>query len=71
MNFLAVHRMRPRDKDEADCNSDDVVSDEELEVSRNALVDTLATRIGGQAGLDREVLEGGPTHFEILLQVCN
>ena len=61
---LAVHRMRPRDEDEADCNRDDVVSDEELEVSRIALVDALATRIGGKEGPDREVLEGGPTHFE-------
>ena len=36
-NFLAVHRMRPRD-DEADSgNSDDIASDEELELLGEAL----------------------------------
>ena len=47
-NFLSVHRLVPRDDDESnDANRQDIASDEELEISRNELIDALATRIGG------------------------
>ena len=32
-NFLSVHRVRPQDEASEDGNSDDIVSDEELQVS--------------------------------------
>ena len=47
-NFLSVHRVRPRDDDEDDGNSDDIISDEELELSHEHLKDALTTRIGGR-----------------------
>lgn len=48
-NFLSVNRMRPRDRDqEAECRSDDLISDEELELSREELAEALETRIGGK-----------------------
>lgn len=48
-NFLAVHRVRPRDEDDdEDANSDDIGSDVELEVSHEHLQDALITRIGGR-----------------------
>ena len=40
--------MRPRDDEDNDARSDDLVSDEELEVSRNILKEALQTRVGGQ-----------------------
>ena len=46
-NFLSVHRVRPQDEASEDGNSDDIVSDEELQVSSEQLIDALATRIGG------------------------
>ena len=64
-NFFAVHRMRPRDDDdEDDCNSQDVVSDEELEISKASLADALATRIGGKEGQDTDTTDKGPSHFQ-------
>ena len=64
-NFLSVHRMRPRDDDsEDDGNSQDIVSDQELEISRSTLHDALATRVGGREtsrGVDNAE---GLTHFE-------
>ena len=56
-NFFNVHRMRPHDEENDDCNSDDIVSDEELEVSRSSLAEALATRIGGREGNDEDVTE--------------
>ena len=47
-NFLSVHRVRPRDDDEDDANSDDVVSDEELELTAADLEEALTSRIGGR-----------------------
>ena len=46
-NFLSVHRVRPTDDDDDQAHSDDIASDEELEVSHNSLEDALETRIGG------------------------
>ena len=65
-NFLSVHRMRPRDDDESnDGNSQDIASDEELEISRHELIAALATRIGGKDNArDDEDELGGPTHFQ-------
>ena len=49
-NFLAVHRVRPEADDASDvANRDDVISDEELVLSNEALVEALQTHIGGRA----------------------
>ena len=48
-NFLCVNRMRSRDRDDdVDCRSDDIISDEELELSKEELTEALETRIGGK-----------------------
>ena len=66
-NFLAVHRVRPRD-DESDCGiSDDIVSDEELQVSNVSLADALITRIGGQQQKENRSSDGKDeslSHFQ-------
>ena len=46
-NLLNVCRCRPKDDDVDDARSDDMVSDEELEVKHEDLVEMLQTRIGG------------------------
>ena len=62
-NFLSVHRVRPRDNESDECNSDDLVSDEELQVSNASLSQALNTRIGGkQCGQDFN--EGSMSHFQ-------
>jgi len=65
-NFLSVHRMRPRDDDEDDCNSQDIVSDEELEISKSSLAEALISRIGGkdQEGEEEKDDESGPSHYQ-------
>ena len=65
-NFLSVHRMRPRDDDESDDgNSQDIASDEELEISRSELMDALTTRIGGKGNEECDAdAGGGLTHFQ-------
>jgi len=57
-NFLAVHRVRPQNDDSDDTNSDDAVSDEELEVANADLQGALGTRIGGRGKEDEEEEEG-------------
>ena len=47
-NLLAVHRVRPQDHSSDEENSDDLLSDEELEISTEMLSEALATRIGGR-----------------------
>ena len=49
--FLCVYRVRPADDDEDEAHSDDLASDEELEVSYVELTDALDTRVGGRRGL--------------------
>ena len=52
-NYLSVHRMRPVDDDaSAADNSDDLLSDEDLTLSSESLLDALRTRIGGVAHND-------------------
>ena len=69
-NFLCVNRMRSRDKDDdADCRSDDLISDEELELSMEELAEALETRIGGkQPGQKNDIDDNEDpeelTHFE-------
>ena len=65
-NFLAVHRMRPGDEEEDMCNSDDIVSDEELELSRASLTAALETKVGGKEGEPPATDDhtSGPTHFQ-------
>ena len=46
-NCLNVFRCRPKDDDVDDARSEDMVSDEELEVEHEDLVEMLQTRIGG------------------------
>ena len=66
-NFLSVHRVRPADEGSDVGNSDDVISDEELVLSSEALADALRTRIGGRGGkadaqeLDAE--DAGKGHY--------
>ena len=47
-NFLSTYRIRPQADGEAGENSDDVFSDEELQVSRAQLDTALETRVGGR-----------------------
>ena len=58
--------MRPRDDDESDDgNSQDIASDEELEISRSELMDALITRIGGKGNEESDANENeGVTHFQ-------
>ena len=65
-NFSSVHRVRPRDDDSEDGNSVDIVSDEELEISRASLKDALATRIGGKEEENKTDPEGGSRITKIL-----
>jgi len=65
-NFLSVHRVRPTDDGSEDGNSDDIISDEELQVSQTTLAEALATRIGGREGTEAEEeegVEGGASHY--------
>ena len=67
-NFLSVHRMRPHDE-ESDCgNSDDIIEDEELQLSSATLEEALGTRVGGKAQSasvdEQEKAEGGASHFQ-------
>ena len=56
--------MRPRDDDESnDGNSQDIASDEELEISRHELADALTTRIGGKESA-RDGEDEDATHFQ-------
>ena len=64
-NFLSIHRMRPRDDDlDDDGNSQDIVSDEELEISRATLHDALITRIGGREHAATDEKSEGASHFQ-------
>ena len=65
-NFLVVHRVRPGDEDSDGGNSDDIASDEELEVSRSCLEEALATRIGGRERQAEEAEDDvdQPTHHQ-------
>ena len=48
-SFMSVHRCRPQDDEDSDvCNSEDIISDEELHLSDNLLEEALTTRIGGR-----------------------
>ena len=47
-NFLSINRVRPADDESEDGNSDDDVSDKELEMSNSMLVEALKSRIGGR-----------------------
>ena len=49
-NFTSIHRLRPRDDEEDGlANSDDLVEDEDVYVTRETLDDVLETRIGGKS----------------------
>jgi len=65
-NFIAVYRVRPQDEDAEDCNSDDIISDEELELSSHNLAEALTTKIGGRDpdGMvsGEDALESGTHH---------
>ena len=47
-NFMVVTRARPDANDSDDGHSDDLLSDEELELTRGDLAQALETRVGGQ-----------------------
>ena len=63
-NFLSVYRIRPTDDDEDDANSDDLVSDVELDVSHVDLAGALETRIGGHQVAGDEDEPQSRTHYE-------
>ena len=62
-NFMAVHRVRPRGDDEDSACSDDLVSDEELEVTNDSIQDALTTKVGGRGREDDDEGRAG-THRE-------
>jgi len=48
-NFTSIHRLRPGDDEEEEVgNSDDLIDDEDVYVTRDTLDDVLETRIGGK-----------------------
>ena len=64
-NFMSVYRVRPGndDDDAASENSADMLSDEDLEVTKDMLADVLSTRIGGrQPGEESDTGEGDEHH---------
>ena len=64
-NFLCVHRVRPNNDDSEVGNSDDVISDEELQISSERLAEALATRIGGREHrADADTEEAGDGHYQ-------
>ena len=64
-NFLCVHRVRPDNDDAEVGNSDDVISDEELQISSDKLAEALATRIGGrERRADADTEEPGDGHYQ-------
>ena len=48
-NFMAVYRVRPMGDDDNDAHSSDVVSDEELMLTKHDLKEALSSRIGGKS----------------------
>lgn len=58
-NFMAVHRVRPGGDDSDSACSDDMVSDEELEVTHASIEAALATRVGGHGRGDDEEGKAG------------
>ena len=76
-NFMCVSRLRPKDNDnEADGNSDDLVSDEELILDSKDLTEALQTKIGGkkpseEQGINEEESEEEHTHFQNSLSAMN
>ena len=61
-NFISIYRLRPgEDEEDGMANSDDLVEDEEVFVTRDMLEDVLNTRIGGKTcrGDTEDVLGDG------------
>ncbi len=61
-----MHRLRPGDfeEEEAAANPDDLLSDEDLHVTKDDLDDVLETRIGGKSRqLDEDELQGDGHHI--------
>ena len=58
-NFMAVHRVRPGGDDSDSACSDDMVSDEELEVTHASIQAALATRLGGHGREEDEEGKAG------------
>ncbi len=73
---LKVFRCRPKDDDVDDARSEDMVSDEELEVEHEDLVEMLQTRIGGHekdVGIDDtegQDDERGKSHYANSSEGC-
>ena len=62
-NFISIHRLRPGNNDEdAMANSDDMVEDEEVCVTKDMLDNVLETRIGGKATKNNELDVMGDGH---------
>jgi hypothetical protein len=62
-NFISIHRLRPGNNDEdAMANSDDMVEDEEVCITKDMLDNVLETRIGGKATKNNELDVMGDGH---------
>ena len=62
-NFISIHRLRPGNNDEdAMANSDDMVEDEEVCVTKDMLDNVLETRIGGKATKNNDLDVMGDGH---------
>ena len=73
-NFLSTYRVRPGDDDSDGGNSDDLISDDELQVSKASLEEALTSRIGGREVRDeeeQEEVEGGSSHYHNSLAAMN
>ena len=68
-NFMSVHRVRPEEDPDSDVpNSDDMLSDEELELDHDSLPEALETKVGGRkkGDADEGAAEGGEgvSHYQ-------
>jgi len=62
-NFISIHRLRPSEDNNVVNNSDDMVDDEDVTVTKGILEDVLETRIGGKPILHEEsYLKGNGGH---------
>ena len=62
-NFISIHRLRPGNNDEdAMANSDDMVEDEDVCVTKDMLDNVLETRIGGKATKNNDLDVMGDGH---------
>ena len=57
-----MHRLRPSNEDDDGANSDDILDDEHIVVTKDMLDDVLGTRIGGKSKIDNDSEVHGDGH---------